>query len=70
MVVQLVQGRRLIGASATVSDQARSNIGCAVGSVGRLDTRRWSVLLVSRAETWPRRLTRRSLNPRGLKRCP
>uniref|UniRef100_A0A0D3CGN4 Uncharacterized protein n=1 Tax=Brassica oleracea var. oleracea TaxID=109376 RepID=A0A0D3CGN4_BRAOL len=30
----LVQGMRLIGASATVSGQARSNIGCAVGSVG------------------------------------
>nr|VDD03533.1 unnamed protein product [Brassica rapa] len=40
MVVQLVQGRRLIGASATMSGRARSNIGCAVGSVGRLDTRR------------------------------
>ncbi|KAF3544368.1 hypothetical protein DY000_02009487 [Brassica cretica] len=39
MVVQLVQGRRLIGASATVSGQAKINIGCVVGSVGRLDTR-------------------------------
>ena len=46
MVVQLVKGRRLIGASANVSGQAKSNIGCVVGSVGRLDTRRWSVLLV------------------------
>ena len=55
MVVQLVQGRKLIGASATVSGQARSNIGCAVGSVVRLDTRRWSVLLVRRGETWPKR---------------
>ncbi|KAG5410674.1 hypothetical protein IGI04_006993 [Brassica rapa subsp. trilocularis] len=34
MVVELVQGRKLIGASATVSGQARSKIGCAVGSVG------------------------------------
>ncbi|KAF2610147.1 hypothetical protein F2Q70_00013072 [Brassica cretica] len=39
MVVQLVQGRRLIGASATVSGQVKINIGCVVGSVGRLDTR-------------------------------
>ncbi|KAF2560724.1 hypothetical protein F2Q70_00017936 [Brassica cretica] len=45
-------------ASATVSGQARSNIGCVVGYVGRLDTRRWSVLLVRRAETWPRRKRR------------
>ncbi|KAF2581828.1 hypothetical protein F2Q68_00001096 [Brassica cretica] len=51
----LVQGKRLIGASATVSSKARSNIGCVVGSVGRLDTRWWSILLVRRAETWPRR---------------
>ncbi|KAF3495629.1 hypothetical protein DY000_02052300 [Brassica cretica] len=40
MVVHLVQGRRLIGASATVSGRIRSNIECAVGSEGRLDTRR------------------------------
>ena len=55
MVVQLVQGRRLIGASATVSGQARSNIRCDVGYVGRLVTRRWSVLLVRIAETWAKR---------------
>ncbi|KAF3510037.1 hypothetical protein F2Q69_00008743 [Brassica cretica] len=74
MVAQMVQGRRLIGASATVSGQARSNIGCDVGSVGRLDTRRWSVLLVRRNMakkvnkmfTKPKRVEEVSLAKSGL----
>lgn len=47
----MVQGRRVIGVSTTVPDRTRNNIKCDVGSVGRLDIKWWTVLLVRRVET-------------------
>ncbi|KAF3504883.1 hypothetical protein F2Q69_00040873 [Brassica cretica] len=71
----LVQGRRLIGASVTVSGQTRSNIRCAVGSVGRLDTKaecftreksRNMAKKVNKAFTKPKRVEEVSLAKSGL----